>query len=363
MSAPRFYSCVLCSSRPKTRDRRKLDGPNNKQLRKFLQQKFFIESANLFSPGSVICNKCRLRCSREMGIAKSNNTDPDRHLCVPRKDPDYAPPNKVAKNAPKSPPSITLPIPSVGGSHSQCAVCKRRGPKLVVVPASARYRLFLDKLTFLPVGARCCPGHLSDNYFHNHAVEQISQTRTTSDFNHSGLMELLTEIRDIASRGNQRRIDFDNRDSLSDSDILNLTGLTRNNFDDLCGIIQKGTLRDSRTRSVRTCLGIFLTKLKSGMPNKILCTLFNLGRDSVRRAVSSARKCLSENFVPSYLGFQHITREEIISSHTTKLAQSLFGQSMSPQNWLQMEPISIYKKVPSSNSNESVIACISIVLW
>lgn len=63
---------------------------------------------------------------------------------------------------------------------------------------------------------------------------------------------------------------------------------------------------------------------------KILCTLFNLGRVSVRRAVPSARKCLSENFVPSYLGF-YITREEVISSHITKLAHSLFGQSMSPE--------------------------------
>lgn len=45
-------------------------------------------------------------------------------------------------------------------------------------------------------------------------------------------MELLTEIRDIASRGNQMRIDLDNRNSLSVSDILNLTGLIRNNFKD-----------------------------------------------------------------------------------------------------------------------------------
>lgn len=60
-------------------------------------------------------------------------------------------------------------------------------------------------------------------------------------------MELLTDIQDIASRGNQRHVDFDNRNSLSDADILNLTGLTRNNFDDLCGIIQKGTLKDSCT--------------------------------------------------------------------------------------------------------------------
>lgn len=116
-------------------------------------------------------------------------------------------------------------IPSIVGSHSQCAVCKRRGPKLVVVPACARSQLFLDKLTFLPVWAKCCPGHLSDNYFHNHAVEQISPTRTTSNINHSGLMELLTEIRDIASSGNQWRIDFDNRNSVWNNSERNLKRL------------------------------------------------------------------------------------------------------------------------------------------
>lgn len=125
---------------------------------------------------------------------------------------------------------------------------------------------FLDKLTILPAGARCCPGHLSDNYFHYHVVELISQTRTTSDFNQSGLMELLIEIHDIASRGNQRRIDFDNINSLSDADILNSTRLDRNNVDDLCGILHIETLRNTCTWSVRTYLRFFLTKLKSGMP-------------------------------------------------------------------------------------------------
>lgn len=68
-----------------------------------------------------------------MDIAKSSNTDPDHFLCVPRKDPEYAPPNKLAKNAQKSPESITLPIPSVVGSGLFA-----RGPELVVVPACAR---------------------------------------------------------------------------------------------------------------------------------------------------------------------------------------------------------------------------------
>lgn len=70
--------------------------------------------------------------------------------------------------------------------------------------------------------------------------------------------------------------------------------------------LKKKTLRDSRTRSVRKCLGIFLTNLIIGIPNKILCTLFRLGRDFVLRALSSAR---IKNVVLSYLGFQLITRE------------------------------------------------------
>lgn len=202
-------------------------------------------------------------------------------------------------------------------------------PKLVVVPTNARHNLFLDKLLILPVGARCCPGHLSDNVFNTKATEQISESRCTSMFNHSDLMSLITEIRDIAIKGNEKRIDFDNDKSLSDSDILTLTGISRRNLDDLCLEVQ-GQLRESSTRSVRTCLGIFLTKLRTGMPNKMLSTLFNLGRDSVRRAIASARKYLLQHFVPSHLGFQHISREEVISSHTRPLAQSLFGQGMHP---------------------------------
>ncbi|CAG2245218.1 unnamed protein product [Mytilus edulis] len=213
-------------------------------------------------------------------------------------------------------PSIALPIPSAGGGHSQCVVCKRRGPKLVVVPTNARFNIFLDKLIILTVGARCCPGHLCNDIFLPDALDRISHSQSSSIFNRTDLMDLITQIRDMALRGSKRRIDFDTENALTSSDILNLTGLSKENFNDLCSIVQKGNLRDSRTRSVRTCIGIFLTKLKSGLSNKLLSTLFNLGKDSVRRAIASARKYLSENFVPSNLGFNHISREEVITSHT-----------------------------------------------
>ncbi|XP_076085751.1 uncharacterized protein LOC143056545 [Mytilus galloprovincialis] len=330
MSTPRNYTCILCSKRPKTRDRRKLIGPNNKSLRKCLQQKFFIEHDKINHANSVICNKCRIRCSREIDtnvrcpiqttISESINDDTE-----------YVPPAKYARCHPcKSPPSIALPIPSAGGGHSQCVVCKRRGPKLVVVPTNARFNIFLDKLIILTVGARCCPGHLCNEIFLPDALDRISHSQSSSIFNRTDLMDLITQIRDMALRGSKRRIDFDTENALTSSDILNLTGLSKENFNDLCSIVQKGNLRDSRTRSVRTCIGIFLTKLKSGLSNKLLSTLFNLGKDSVRRAIASARKYLSENFVPSNLGFNHISREEVITSHTRPLAQSLFGKGMYP---------------------------------
>lgn len=91
------------------------------------------------------------------------------------------------------------------------------------------------------------------------------------------------------------------------------------------------------------------------MPIKIMCTLFNLGRDYVRRlAVLSARKCLSENVVQSYLGFQHITREKYFHHIQQHWYNHYLDKAWTQQYWLEMEPVSIYKRVPSSNSSESV---------
>ena len=76
-------------------------------------------------------------------------------------DTEYVPLTKYDRCNPcKSQPSIPLPIPSSGGGHLQYVMCKRRGPKLVVVPTNARFNLFLDKLIILTVGASYCQGHL-----------------------------------------------------------------------------------------------------------------------------------------------------------------------------------------------------------
>ena len=67
--------------------------------------------------------------------------------------------------------------------------------------------------------------------------------------------------------------------------------------------------------------------MKSGMSNQFLSTLFNISKSSLRRAISSVRKALMNQFVPSHLGFSHTTQEEVIRNHTRPLAQSLFGDN------------------------------------
>ena len=66
-------------------------------------------------------------------------------------------------------------------------------------------------------------------------------------------------------------------------------------------------------------------KLRSGMSNQLLSTIFGISKSSLRRAIKSVRLALVKNFVPRILGLQHITREAVINSHTRPLAQSLFG--------------------------------------
>ena len=70
--------------------------------------------------------------------------------------------------------------------------------------------------------------------------------------------------------------------------------------------------------------------MKTGISNKVLSTLFSVSKDSIRRAISSVRKNLIQTFTPHNLGFQHLTREQVINDHTGPLTQTLFGKGLEP---------------------------------
>ena len=87
----------------------------------------------------------------------------------------------------------------------------------------------------------------------------------------------------------------------------------------------KDDVRNAPVRSSRMSLGIFLFKLRSGISNKLLSTIFAITKSSIRQAIASVRVALTVNFVPLYLGFQHITRQDVIDNYTRPIAQAFLA--------------------------------------
>lgn len=105
-------------------------------------------------------------------------------------------------------------------------------------------------------------------------------------------MTIVETLRQTAVKKDDKRVDFDGN-CLNDCDYINLTGLDKNDFEMLCSYVPSGKIRDTKVRSVKTCIGILLTKLKTGLSNKILSTIFNSSKDAIKRAVVTALKALN----------------------------------------------------------------------
>lgn len=80
------------------------------------------------------------------------------------------------------------------------------------------------------------------------------------------------------------------------------------------------------------------------MCNNLLSTIFAISRSSIWRAFFSVRQALMKSFVPAHLGLQHITREQVIETHTRPLAQTLFGDGTNTQVILVLDGTYVYIK-------------------
>ncbi|KOB63478.1 Vacuolar protein sorting-associated protein 13C [Operophtera brumata] len=71
-------------------------------------------------------------------------------------------------------------------------------------------------------------------------------------------------------------------------------------------------------------LGIYLCKLRSGEPNRRLASIFGMPRQTLQLKIQQTRHCLENDFLPRHLGFDHITRDEIIARNRI-LPNNIFG--------------------------------------
>ena len=311
-SGKREFNCALCHRRTKEKERR----PIGIKLMKHLQTLSIGTSET-----DVLCGKCRLNIYL---IAKNKNSVSTKSVITSLMERSQdslidKSQDKIQRTL-KSPKSICLSLPSVTKSHARCFICKKPGPKLVVIPSAVRISTFLEHNVIINSDSRCCASHMDGNSFKSGCLLNIP-TACSTYVNRTDILTMLESLRQQCNKS-QAGFAFD---SLGEEQEK-LTGLKKVHFDEICMLLSQ-KMRNSPVRSVRTTVGIFFFKLKSGISNKIMSTLFALSVSSVRRAISSVRKLLMQWFVPLNLGLNHISRQDIIEHHTRPLAQSLFGSS------------------------------------
>lgn len=85
------------------------------------------------------------------------------------------------------------------------------------------------------------------------------------------------------------------------------------------------SMRNSRLRTIRIALAVFLAKMRLGLSNAVLASIFHLkDKRSVSRTISGVSKALLEDFVPYHLGFTHIERNSVLRHHQTSISSKLW---------------------------------------
>ena len=85
-------------------------------------------------------------------------------------------------------------------------------------------------------------------------------------------------------------------------------------------------IRHSDLRPSRSAIACLLVKLRLGLSNDVLATLFGFrNRRDVGHVLDGARQALIKCFAPKHLGFSHISRENVITNHTRPLAKGILA--------------------------------------
>ncbi|CAG2220876.1 unnamed protein product [Mytilus edulis] len=257
--------------------------------------------------------KCRTRIQREIQANKlvNNVTVAEKNKSNEKKQP--------SSGGVLSPKTIQLPICSTTKSHRMRIVCKNQNSNRHKITV-AKTQTFKNKGIFISTNSRCCSDHLGGKYFKQEALKALKHTSPSTFFNRTDVVNLLDRTRSMLK--DVSKLNFDVQIAMSDDDFVNLTGLTKQQMYVVATHVTDS--RNSEVRSIRTCLAILLVKLRTGLSNTILGTLFSLKSYNIRRAVHSARESLIKNFVPSFLGFNHMSHSVFAQSHTTPTAKTLF---------------------------------------
>ncbi|XP_053391975.1 uncharacterized protein LOC128554692 [Mercenaria mercenaria] len=293
-------TCCVCDRWPKYR--RKVSGIELKNyVERILDRKV--------DENEVICTACSIKYYKAKKTEKYQNNVNSAH-------------KKTSSHTNSSQSTCHLRMKSVSYSHKYCIICKKKQNSrrsLIVLPKKAQTQAFIEGI-YIPKKARLCRNHIKGKLIKDADLKTMPVNEGKKLYLTPEISSLIEEMRD-----HMKRTSYINFDTLPEEYYHNLTGLEKSQFDELCTYIEGR--RNTCVRSIKTTVGILLTKLRTGLANKLLSVMFKLKVSQIQRAVHSARCALLSHFVPYNLGFSHITHDEFCEKHTTSTASTLFKSS------------------------------------
>lgn len=227
--------------------------------------------------------------------------------------------------------SVPITIPPY--SNKYCLICnvKFSTQRTIILTNDVRMNIFKLHSIYLHSDSRCCRNHLENNCLKSSAIDTLKRNNpekassVTSELLSTMIKEIQTELKRISQNLGTfpTRISFDDPFKYTDEDYKTLIGIEKDQFRHLCAQV---ALRNTTNRSVEMAIGCLLTKLRLGVSNNVLKTVFSFSSDRLVAHVNeSAYKALLQSFVPQHLGFQHVSRNDIIKNHTRPLAKNLLA--------------------------------------
>lgn len=193
-----------------------------------------------------------------------------------------------------------------------------------------RTEMFIRRHIDIPAGSRCCESHTVDKrLLHEAFLSLMPHQVQHRPFSRENIVTMLQLYKTRLS--SNKHLDFDDCLSLTDADYMKLTGFTRAQHNHILSYIPATALKNSVTRSARSALAYLLMKLKLGLSNSVLGSLVGIdNKRQISRIISNARVALVQNFVPHYLGLAHLTRQDVIDTHTSPIASRLLTEGRNP---------------------------------
>ncbi|CAF4353190.1 unnamed protein product, partial [Rotaria magnacalcarata] len=340
--------CDLCDKL--YNNKRRLPLKNSPNLFNFIADRYYSLFQKRLSDDIVICAACYTRHSKTLKTA--NDTRIASHGTVEPMDYENAVDTTrsetkvdvstqtertdsrdvsidctlIAKNLFSAP--ITIPP----YSNKYCCICNAKfsTQRVITLSDDVRMNAFKFYLIYFRHNSRCCRSHLENNYLKSSAIYALNRNYPeTSSVTDELLSTMIKEIQIELKRTSQNLLrftpplSFDDSFKYSNEDYKILIGIEKDQFRDLCTQV---TMRNANNRSIEMAIGCLLTKLRLGVSNKVVKTLFSFSSDRLVAQINDrAYKALLKFFVPQHLGFQHKSRNDIINNHTRPLAKNLLA--------------------------------------